>query len=155
MQEHTHSWSGTQIEGFRLVAGAEIRGTDRYDSSTGKWEPPPPAVGRNMDDPYDRGLTLEEGCPTMWIRPELSDNTKELLMLLRARLLDIHEKSMTATRLPIGRWEQYPVPSRESVQELRDCGLVAPYQGKTYETEFTTVLRLTELGRETAEGLLS
>lgn len=45
--------------GYELEPGDVLEATDLYDSTSGFWEPCPCP-----------GLTIQEGCATVWIRPE-------------------------------------------------------------------------------------
>ena len=59
MSEYQHPNSYAPIQGVRLVPGMELRATDRYASTSGKWEP--------CSSP---GLVIQEGCAVVWVRPD-------------------------------------------------------------------------------------
>lgn len=59
--KHIHPISGQEIVGERLQPSTEIKPTDRYDSTDGKWRTPP---FTNMKVPV--------GSHVIWVRPEAS-----------------------------------------------------------------------------------
>ena len=58
--ESSGRWPGGQcVWGQALSPGDVISGDDVYESTSGNWEPAPCP-----------GLKLQEGCATVWVRPE-------------------------------------------------------------------------------------
>lgn len=68
MSIHYHPISKRIIEGDRLRAGAVLRSTDVYDSTTGYWTKCP-----------SPGVTVQEGNNTIWVRPDVEDDSVSVI----------------------------------------------------------------------------
>lgn len=123
MNQYLHPVSLIPLEGMRLGPGAMIRETDLYDSTDGSWRPAPCA-----------GATLQEGCTTVWVRPEakLSTEGRQLLShLVHNPTYGLTQRSGMWIVVPSAKAKydgrmQWEVRHPECVQELIDFGLVAP-----------------------------
>src|SRR5271167_1453826 len=81
-----HPISNTAIDGMELAAGAVLKETDVYDSTTGRWEPIPPGIVE---------MTLRVRHAAKFVRPrgELSDAGKGVLAYLARWNLCLTERA--------------------------------------------------------------
>jgi len=146
VQQHIHPISATPIEGMSITAGAVLRKTDVYDSTTGKWEPVPPALV---------GSTLQKGHGAFFIRPntELSDDGKAFLAnLVWGNLLLTYRNWWIV--IPSLEWKydgrmDWQVLCPDCIPELVSYGYVEPHP------DDPAVYQLTDKGRSTGKALLT
>lgn len=123
METLFHPESGVAVLGMQLFPGTVLRETDVYASSFGAWEPCP-----------RKGLCLERGCKTIWVRPsaDLSKEAKQLLeYLVRSKFLLTYQGHWKV--IPARGWKQdgrmdWEVLHPECVQPLIDFGFLVEHR---------------------------
>lgn len=150
-----HTQTGIPLLGMLLVAGAQLRSSDHYDSTSGKWEPCPTP-----------GVVLSENASAIWVRPnELTDDERRLLMALSSQCkgrfdciakVPRHAKGFVLIPTPDYNWDrriENPLIEGEHIQSLLDVGYLERRQNDKNPDDETEFFVLTSLGWDAALAL--